>query len=360
MECLNMIDSIEIKGFKSIDERSVKLKPLTILSGINSSGKSSLIQSLRMCLDDGDLNAPILDELGEYDEIKSIFTPLNQDIEFKVESEFGVIELTIGQDDVPHRVRDFEVFYEYISADRHGPKTYHQTIKGNRFSIGSRGDFLVDYYEKFQNVIVHELLRHPEASGHTLKHQLPYWMNEVCPGVSFEFAVDRKHDISHIEINNCRATNTGFGISYSLPIVMSLLTLSSDLPKVAFDRPQTTEWLEWVKKNGAMVMIENPEAHLHPKGQTFMGHLAALASTTGLQLVIETHSDHFIDGVRIAVKELEPILSENVIIHFFEREADKSSTIEEIIIGDDGKLSKWPKGFFDQVSENLRKLNRKG
>lgn len=355
-----MLKSIEIKGFKSIDDKIINLDRLSILSGLNSSGKSSLIQALRMCLSNGSKDAMLIDELGEYDEIKSIYTPPNDKVSFNIISERGRVELEIDSNNICHFRKDFDLYLEYIAADRYGPKTNHPIIKGNNFTVGSKGEYVADYFDKFQDVIVHELLRHPEASGNTLKHQLPYWMNEVCPGVSFVFAVDRKHDISHIEINNYRATNTGFGISYSLPIVMTLLTLSSELPKIEFGRPQYEEWHNGVRTNGAIILIENPEAHLHPKGQTYMGYLAALASATGLQIIIETHSDHFIDGVRISAKDEESINNENIIINFFERTGKESTVIKEIRIGENGKLDQWPKGFFDQVSINLRKLNRKG
>ena len=43
-----MITKIELKGFKSYVDNTFELKPLTILTGLNSSGKSSVIQAIRI------------------------------------------------------------------------------------------------------------------------------------------------------------------------------------------------------------------------------------------------------------------------------------------------------------------------
>jgi predicted ATPase len=106
-------------------------------------------------------------------------------------------------------------------------------------------------------------------------------------------------------------------------------------------------------------MIENPEAHIHPKGQTAIGELIALSVSSGKQVIVETHSDHLIDGIRIAAKQ-KNINTGNVAIHYFSRENYESETkIETPILREDGKLSFWPKGFFDQGVLNKAELLRK-
>ena len=123
---------------------------------------------------------------------------------------------------------------------------------------------------------------------------------------------------------------------------------------------------------GNMLVIENPEAHLHPRGQAEVGKLLARAAAAGIQLFVETHSDHVINGVRVAVKEglLSP---EDVQIAFFERKrhADitKSkaqtsdvprteiySTMQEILIDRSGSLSVYPDGFMDEWNNQLLEL----
>ena len=80
--------------------------------------------------------------------------------------------------------------------------------------------------------------------------------------------------------NEYRPTSVGFGIAYVLPVLVALLSANEKY----------------------MVIIENPEAHLHPRGQVAMGELIARAAAAGVQVIVETHSDHVLNGVRLAVK----------------------------------------------------------
>jgi predicted ATPase len=113
-------------------------------------------------------------------------------------------------------------------------------------------------------------------------------------------------------------------------------------------------------EQGALLIIENPEAHLHPKGQLKIGELLALSSLAGVQVVIETHSDHLLNGIRLAVHggRLPP---ESVGVHFFEREDSDDffrSRITSPRLDRTGRLDQWPEGFFDESEKALRQLLR--
>ena len=142
------------------------------------------------------------------------------------------------------------------------------------------------------------------------------------------FSFDRPDDVPS---RSYRATNVGFGISYTLPVLAALLSPS-----------------------GTLCLIENPEAHLHPRGQTKLGELAVRAGLSGVQVIVETHSDHFIDGVRIAVRDrlIEP---SSIAIHYFERRGI-TAAVSSPQLDTEGRLSSWPEGFFDQHEKNLAKL----
>ena len=105
---------------------------------------------------------------------------------------------------------------------------------------------------------------------------------------------------------------------------------------------------------GTLCLIENPEAHLHPRGQTRLAELAARAAAAGLQVFIETHSDHFLDGVRLAVRD-GLISPDQTAIHYFERRDDRT-VVTSPEIDADGFLPHWPEGFFDQRDDNLARL----
>jgi predicted ATPase len=103
-------------------------------------------------------------------------------------------------------------------------------------------------------------------------------------------------------------------------------------------------------------MIENPEAHLHPRGQVAMGRLMALAASIGVQILVETHSDHVLNGIRLAVKAGE-IPPDDVKLHFFRRDREtKATVIETPPVARDGRLGFWPEDFFDQWEKSLDEL----
>ncbi|HAN79693.1 MAG TPA: hypothetical protein DCQ31_18990 [Bacteroidales bacterium] len=135
------------------------------------------------------------------------------------------------------------------------------------------------------------------------------------------------------------ATNLGFGVSYLLPIVANAL----------------------IAKEGSFLIIENPEAHLHPGAQSKLGKFLAQIAAAGVYVVIETHSDHFISGIQIAIAE-GIIVSEKVNINFFHASTNNQPEIKTIKISAKGELSEWPRGFFDQTQidyAHLFKLRKK-
>ena len=136
--------------------------------------------------------------------------------------------------------------------------------------------------------------------------------------------------------NRYKPENVGFGISYGLPVVVALLKA----------------------KAGDLVIIENPESHIHPRGQAELGKLIALAAMNDVQIVIETHSDHILNGIRVAVKE-KHISNDKVIAFYFDKVVETSeqySKITNIEIDKNGELSDYPKNMLDEWSNQLLKL----
>lgn len=129
-----------------------------------------------------------------------------------------------------------------------------------------------------------------------------------------------------------RPTNVGFGLTYALPIVVACLTAGP----------------------GSLILLENPEAHLHPRGQSRMASLIAAAASAGAQLVVETHSDHVLDGTRLAVKQGRLAASDTA-VHFF-RGNGAGVEIITPTVAEDGSLSEWPEGFFDESENTLDQL----
>ena len=136
--------------------------------------------------------------------------------------------------------------------------------------------------------------------------------------------------------NRFKAENVGFGITYVLPVVLALLK----------------------SKPGDLLIIENPESHIHPRGQVILGRLMSIAAMSGVQIIVETHSDHIINGIRVAVKE-NLIAKNKALIYYFEKviESDEQySKITNIEIDEKGELSEYPKDMLDEWNDQLMKL----
>lgn len=349
-----MINSITLKGYKSFNEKTVKIAPLTILTGLNGSGKSSVIQAVRMILSGTENRGFLLPGYGDYEELRSRYSVPKKPIEIEVTTDSDVYCLKISKDRSELN-KKFQCVFEYISAERLGPQTNLPINNSMSVTIGNRGEYCADYFYKFESCIVGDYLYREESVSKTLIDQLCVWMNDISPKTKFEFSLDQKHDVSNVEIDGYRATNTGFGISYALPIVLSTLVLTSKQCN-DFKHSFVDDWYSELHDKHKILMIENPEAHIHPTGQTKLGILAVLAAKSGVQVLVETHSDHFIDGVRIACKESN--FSEETIINYFTKDVDSQSDVEKILVLPNGELSNWPKGFFDQINLNLYRLAR--
>ena len=136
--------------------------------------------------------------------------------------------------------------------------------------------------------------------------------------------------------------HVGFGLSYTLPVIANLLAYS------------TKEF------KGGLLLLENPEAHLHPAAQTKVGELIARSAAMGYsQILVETHSEHIIFGIQIAVKE-KIIAAEKTKFLFFDREKDEenniTSKIENPVLDDNASFDDWPEGFFDETEKSIYKL----
>ena len=113
-------------------------------------------------------------------------------------------------------------------------------------------------------------------------------------------------------------------------------------------------------KEDGWLVVENPEAHLHPKAQSNMGYFLACMASAGVRVVIETHSEHVVNGIRrFALKQNSPLKPDDVAIYFFKNNNDNRE-IEKIDIDENGNLSDLPVDFFDQVRQDMHEIIQLG
>ncbi|BCN32613.1 DUF3696 domain-containing protein [Anaeromicropila herbilytica] len=364
-----MIQTLALKNFKCFEDFELSLSNLNILSGINGMGKSTIIQSLLLLrqssenntLDRGLLLNSTLTNIGigqdlmykasKTDEISISLSNLENNYSWTYQydelSEYLKIKNTNIKDfsSINTNINLFENTFDYISAERIGPRrsygrSYYDVYTNN--IVGSKGELAVHYLlEMGRSLHIASNLKHPSEKSDILELQVNAWLSEISPGLKIHLEdfksanlVGLNYSTSIGELNyDINACNMGFGVSFILPIVIALLKSSND----------------------TLLIIENPEAHIHPKGQRIIGELIAKAASNGVQIILETHSDHILNGVRLAVKN-KLIASELVKLNFFylSQNGVHSNTTPQILF--DGSLSSWPEGFFDEWDNAINEL----
>ena len=364
-----MITQINIKNFKSLKNVSTDTKNLNLLMGLNGMGKSSFLQMILLLMQSDKLENRIIDLNGILAQIgqgrDALYQYATEDhiefgIQFQNEKDFNwkfnyhtdrdklTAESSFKKEDMKF-FRNQTKAFQYISADRIGPKDLYDAssvVVSDKKQLGLLGEYAAYFINIFgANYKVKELLQHPKAKSKILNAQINAWLKEISPGVSLntkyipevnKVILDYQFDIIGSKTNSFRPKNVGFGISYVLPIVLALLTV----------------------EEGKITIIENPESHIHPRGQAELGKLIALAAQTGAQIFVETHSDHILNGIRVAVKE-KNIDKENVNILYFDKttnEKESYTNIHKLRVDINGTLSAEPEGLLDEWGTQLLKL----
>ena len=370
-----MLSGLQLINFKCFDNLKLDCTSLNLLCGLNGMGKSSVIQAmlvLRQSFDTGELlggrlvlgggrtdlgtGLDVLFEDAAHDVVGFLLqsTKVSRDFQLafvysREAEQLNVLPETAAEASayVPAAWREEPPFggrLVYVNAERVGPRKSYplSEMLARRGDFGARGEYAWNYLSRHRdNLLPNGDPRCVGGGQRRLIDSVDHWLQDVCPGAHLAleevmaadavlagFAFDRPGDVA---TRPYRATNVGFGLSYVLPVILALLSPS-----------------------GTLCLIENPEAHLHPRGQTKLAELAARAASAGIQVFVETHSDHFIDGVRIAVRD-GLIPPEETAFHYFERDGGKT-VVSSPRIDADGRLSRWPAGFFDQHEENLARL----
>jgi predicted ATPase len=368
-----MIRYLRLQNFKCFEDQIIEFAPLTLLSGLNGMGKSSVIQALlvlrqsaqQRLLDMGEiaLNGDLAcigtakDALFEGAKEDKICFEIGDDIGNKErwcflyeETGANVLVWDEAGSERSEQPLDTELLYRndfhYLNTERISPRTTFEisdvTVRQHK-QLGTHGEYTAHFLSIFgRDDIPNAALAHPKAESLMLRHQVEAWLGEFSPGTRLNLMSHPEMDVVNQFVtgnqtsNHYRATNVGFGLTYILPVLVAVLA-----------SPQNS-----------LILCENPEAHLHPKGQVIMGELMSLAANCGIQLIAETHSDHVLNGIRIAVHsgKIEP---DKVRLHFFQRSDDQDQPRTQVItprMDQDGRIDVYPEGFFDEWDKSLEAL----
>ena len=402
-----MIKFIEFDNFKCLSGKQFNLNRINIFTGYNGRGKSSVIQAILLLFQsvrNGEtesfrnlhLNGDFV-QLGDFEELLTDIERYDFTLKFcisnssdhKVELGYKMSDdIKVGK--LCHCVIDSEDFFDspgsilsakiknihgtsttsekelkqlpsylfeqfsnvklhYVAANRQGPVKFVEKQEIPKYyKVGSDGSMTINTLATYKESIPPKMNLNPDDNNeHDLNSSVSSWIDYIMNGGNVNIngndkSIDNKSGISKsaiLELNfgfgsndrTYKSYNVGFGYSYILPIVVTAL----------------------IAKMNDIVIIENPEAHLHPEAQTRLTFLLAKLASSGVQVFVETHSEHVINGIRLAsLKKDYELSNEDVRIFFFDNNFQKI----DLTIENNGRIKNWPERFFDQYQKELAEI----
>lgn len=381
-----MLQRIELRHFKCFALLKLPLGPLTLLSGANASGKSSVMQALvllhqtirehewsrRLMLNGtsirlGTASAVVDDVYGRrtcgiaLQDDKAVyawnFAGERDEMSMAVERVQVADRFGGREEEHPQTLRnllpvDYDEPYSnsgltsrlhrliYLTAERLGPRE-HYALEDPQLTpvVGPTGEHAASVLYSGGDTPVLDSLTISKAPPTRLR-QVGARMQQFFPGCVLTVEKVPRTSAVALGFRTSNATDfhapihTGFGLTQVFPVVVAALSARRD----------------------DLLLIENPEVHLHPAGQATMGRFLAEVAAAGVQVIMETHSDHVLNGVRRAVKN-GVLTSGDVALHFFrsrhDAERDGVAQVQSPHLDDVGNIDDWPDGFFDQFDKDM-------
>jgi predicted ATPase len=377
-----MLTNLSNQHFKCFSNLRLGLAPLTLLAGYNGGGKSTSVQPLLLISQailrsSNPAELPLNGSLVKLGTVGDVVLPTGpptfeincseHQVTWRFTARAGGRSLyvtdAIASDALaqpaswngtiwprhlvgekqPHPVRKALSTLSYLTAIRSGtPDVYpfpeiDDWIFGD---VGSEGQFAAYWYDRMVDEEVPSERAHFNESATTFRKQLDANLSLLFPNAQANVtAIPQASSLAlRFRIGESsewrRPANIGFGFTYAFPILVALLTIPS----------------------GHTFIIDSPEAHLHPSAQSEMGRILARMASAGVQVIVESHSDHLLNGIRLAVKE-HLIRHDQVAIHFFGGPKPEAHGVISPGMDPAGTISDWPSGFFDQTEKDLANLS---
>lgn len=380
-----MLQAIELRNFKCYEALDLPCSALTVLTGYNAAGKSTALEALLLLAQGlrtvaNEQKLPLNGDLVRLGSERDVLRHGIADPHFTlgVRSEDERIRWTFGSQMagssgiVPLRALEYwqrggggavnpqeperiwpacgeaESPLAFAVRDAahvgaaHGvlPSSFSVPKKASRLAgdVGDADEFAPHWYVECADEDIDPDRRHSQGISGTARAQVDAWLSELFPGARTR--ADRlSPDAIRLSFRPNSTSpwacpvNAGSGLSAVLPILIALLT----------------------RERGSIVVLDCPESHLHPRSQSAVGRFLGQMAGAGLQILVETHSEHVLNGIRLAVRDGH-VQPKGVALHFV-GQGGVAGRVTTLAVDKNGAVSDWPEGFFDQAEEDLAILS---
>ncbi len=351
-----MLKKIEINNLKSIDHLEVELSDLNLFVGANSSGKSTILQGLLFVAQNTEeavgLNGDFV-KLGDLEENCCIYRT-GKEISVQIFMDNRYIRKQIVRDAETSKLRMLtrqssgteqtwrNIFnirnrqIQYLSCHRIGPLNLYEKNMGLDDTIDSNGNFAMSYLNSHgRDPIEQSLCR--GSQDFTLLGQVNWWLNYIVETeimteeIAGADAIRASYNMK--DVKKVRPINIGAGISYLVSVLIMCLS---------------------APENG-IIVIENPEIHLHPTAQAKVCEFLYFVACSGRQLFVETHSDHIFNGFRVGLAN-QSMDAEKVNIQYTYLNQGNTTESMKVEVGKYGNIRNQREGLFDQFDIDMNRM----
>jgi len=373
-----MIKTLEVQNYKSFANKTkIDLTNLNIVTGVNSSGKSSILEAILLMAQRNErdiLNGSLI-SVGSFQSIRNNQTT-DKHISIEIVTKSGENVSMQLMDNVPVSTKndgDETLINEqnvlFLSAERIGVKDLYD--KSNKYEIfDPQGNYLISllaenasnfelgkkYLELFpksfsqREFYVDLPLFEPKTSaeneekynrGNSLLDVINTWMELLtgyiveCKGVEDTNYIKLTYLKDNDPSKSYKPQHVGTGVTFVLFQLIAVFLAPED----------------------SIVLVENPEIHLHPKLQADLAYFYMWATRANKQILLETHSDHIFNSFRL-FKSRKEECSIFFVSNNDNEDSSKGTTsiVEEIKIGTYGEIINDREGLFDQFCIDLERM----
>lgn len=352
-----MIRKLIIDNLKSIKHLEMECSNINLFIGTNSSGKSSIMQGLLFVgqnigktvgLNGEFISAGTLNENRcVYGDKKEISAEIENSDGHKLEIKLYYKDegLKLNRKYTPTRANNNQIESElnpsdrkvqYLSCHRVGPQNVYEKNMAMEEKIGNNGEYAIAYLNGHGTDVLEKSLCKGNQD-YTLLGQVNWWLSYIMDvEISTEEILGTnlvKASYAMNDMTSVRPENIGSGVSYLISILITCLSSPEQ----------------------SVLVIENPEIHLHPSAQSKVCEFLYFIAEADRQLFVESHSDHIFNGFRAGITTGE-MKDERVNIQFIRLREQHVTEAIKVIIGRMGRIENQQKDLFDQFDLDMNKM----